>query len=258
MLTTPSSSTRDSRGPANRLAARSARAKESVGLDCPTDLYPARPHVRPVTNLAIVGKYVWSDIPAPDAETGFQTKPHSRPRAESPTPKTAPTPVFCPFDQCGTHRIALHIAKDRVQMIVFLDRKRLVGSLIQMAGSDGVPVEVPASNVGRRQSLHETPQVSIVQRPKYQVPMNRHQAIAQNPNEHLFPSHQQHLLEGRIVGVLTKDLDPRVPAVENVENHSSRSETCGAWHDRPRTWPSRVDVNCLLDLSPFLQPNCLC
>ena len=82
MLTTPSSSTRDSRGPANRLTARSARGKESVGLDCPTDLYFARPDVRPMTNSAIVGKYVWSDVPAPDAETGFQTKPHSRSRAE--------------------------------------------------------------------------------------------------------------------------------------------------------------------------------
>ena len=70
-------------------------------------------------------------------------------------------------------------------MVFFLDRKRLVRSLIQMASSDGMVEVVLASNVGRHQSLHETPQVCIVLRPKYEVPLIRHQAKAQYPNEDL-------------------------------------------------------------------------
>ena len=57
---------------------------------------------------------------------------------------------------------------------------------MQVVGSDGMMMQMPATPMRCGQLLHETPQVTILQRPQDQMPVIRHEAIAlKNPKKTL-------------------------------------------------------------------------
>ena len=115
-------------------------------------------------------------------------------------------------------------------MIPFLDRKRFVRSLIKVAGADRMAMQVPTPHVRRRQSLHESTQVPVLQRPQHQVPMVWHQTIAENTQGNLGLCLRQDLFKGGVIRLLVKNLIAGISTIENVEDHSPRRVAWCTWH----------------------------
>src|SRR5437879_790060 len=75
--------------------------------------------------------------------------------ATQPTVQAAPAPLFGPARQVGPQRVSLDVPGDGKQMLVFLDRKGLEASLINMPRADGLSKHMPALRVRERQPADE-------------------------------------------------------------------------------------------------------
>ena len=104
----------------------------------------------------------------------------------SPSAKAVTSPLLGPFDHCRSYGVPFHVTQNRIEMIIFLGWNCFVRPLMQVAGSDGMMMQIPATPMRCGQLLHETPQVTILQRPQDQMPVIRHEAIAlKNPKKTL-------------------------------------------------------------------------
>jgi hypothetical protein len=146
-----------------------------------------------------------------------------------------------------------------MEMIIFLGWNCFVRPLMQVAGSDGMMMQIPATPMRCGQLLHETPQVTILQRPQDQMPVIRHEAIAQNTHKNFGLSFCQVFFERGRVRNISENPIPGISTVEYVKKHSPQRLTCCSWHDSeniPRKlpfstmiWPHPVASTC---------PSCLC
>jgi len=113
-------------------------------------------------------------------------------------------------------------------MFVLLDRKRLEPPLPNMpAAAITHPITV---NVRRQQPLHERAEIVIAYRPKDQVKMIRHQAVADQPHRHAAASLPEQTDEIVIVVGVVKHLAALVAAIEDVVTEAANSGPSGAWH----------------------------
>jgi hypothetical protein len=109
-----------------------------------------------------------------------------------------------------------------------------------VAGSDGIMMQMPATDMCCGQPLHETRQVAILQRPQDQMPVIRHEAIAQNADKNFGLSFCQDFFERGIVSVISENRIPTISTVDYVKDHSPRRLACCSWHaddDIPRKRP---------------------
>ena len=65
-----------------------------------------------------------------------------------PSPQARPLPCFRSINQVRPQCIALHIARDRQEMLIGLYRKRFKAALIDRSGPSGMMVRMPALGVG--------------------------------------------------------------------------------------------------------------
>lgn len=65
-------------------------------------------------------------------------------------------------------------------------------------------VQMPTPHVRRRQSLHESTQVAILQRPQDQVPVVWHQAVTEDSEGNLNLRLRQHLFKAAKSACLSK------------------------------------------------------
>ena len=85
-------------------------------------------------------------------------------------------PVFRSGDQLRPQRIAFHIARDRQEMRIGLDRKRFEAALIDRSGPGRVMVSMPALRVRDGNPPQHLRELSIMPRPEEEMPVIRHQA----------------------------------------------------------------------------------
>ncbi len=119
-------------------------------------------------------------------------------------------------------RIALDIANDLVKVFVRFSRERLVAALIEMTVTHAAPVDLPVARVRDGQLLHERREIAIALRPQNQMPVVRHQAVAQNPHWATLERLLEDLLKRLEVGVLQKQPHPSHATIQDVEQHSAR------------------------------------
>ncbi len=72
--------------------------------------------------------------------------------------------------------------------------------------------------------------------------MTRHQAVRQQFDRVSFQALRQNALERLVVARLVEQPHPPHATVENVENHASRSDSCGSRHVN-RIWRLVYPVN---------------
>ena len=88
-----------------------------------------------------------------------------------PSPSTRPLPVLRPPHQLRPQRIALHIARDRQEMLVGLYRKRFEATLIDRPGPRRVMVRMPSLGMGDGHPPQHLRQLAITSRPEQEVPV---------------------------------------------------------------------------------------
>ena len=129
-------------------------------------------------------------------------------------------------------------------MLVGFDGERLESSLVQVPGADGVPVQMPAPHVCRREAVHEGVQIAVAVRPEDEVPVAGHHAVGEDAHRDAFERASNNPFDCVVVAGVFEDLRASVGAVEDVEEHVPGSAACGARHSAE------------LDLSPFFQQAC--
>ena len=138
-----------------------------------------------------------------------------------PVPGTRPKPLLGFLDELGSNRIAFDIAKNREQMIVFLDRKRLESSLPDVAAA--AIVLMVAADMGVLQPVHPSAEVAVVGWLQDKVKMVGHQAEGQNRHRHLDAGMGDGLEEGLVIAVFVEDLASAIASVEDVVAKAARS-----------------------------------
>jgi hypothetical protein len=81
----------------------------------------------------------------------------------------------------GTKGVPFHVAADRQEMLVRLDRERLEPSLIQVTGASRAVVGVPPLGVGHGEPAQELREVALLARPAQEMEMVGHHAGGQQP-----------------------------------------------------------------------------
>lgn len=114
---------------------------------------------------------------------------------------------------------------------------------------DRVAMQMPTADVRDRQALHEAAHVAVAARPEHQVPMIRHQAVAQQPHAEPLGGLSQNQLERPIVGVLSENLHAGIPAIEHMKDPSAGGDAIGAGHEGG-AYPSRRKPS-IIGLIPF-------
>ena len=100
-------------------------------------------------------------------------------------------------------------------------------------------VLLPPSGVCDGQPLHERPQVSIMLRPHHKMPVIGHDTVRADSQEGLFQRFGNNVLERQVIVVAKEELLTADTTIDDVERHSSRSDSCRTGHpqkinDRPR------------------------
>ncbi len=144
--------------------------------------------------------------------------------------QTPPGPGLGSFHQPGTQGVAFDIATHGVEVVVALNGKRLVGSLVQVPVPDTVPKQAPATHVRRGQTLHEAAQLAVGARPEEQVPVIGHQAPGKNPHGHFVGGFTQHAQKGEVVPLGLEQLPALIASIEDVIDDSAGRYASRSWH----------------------------
>ena len=116
-------------------------------------------------------------------------------------------------------------------MVVVLDRKCLEASLIQMSAAGRVMVSVPALRVRQRQPAQKRGQFAILFRPKEEMPMVRHETIAEQPNVGPVHRFDKNPLERLEIGILLEQRPPGHASIGRMVNITPGSDASDSWHD---------------------------
>ena len=91
-------------------------------------------------------------------------------------------------------------------------------------------MQVPVTHTRCGSPLQETPQVTILQRPQDQLPVIRHEGIAQHAHKNFGLSFCQGFFERGIVSVIGENPIMGISTVEYVKDHSPRRLACCSWY----------------------------
>ena len=121
-----------------------------------------------------------------------------------------------------------YVPDHRQEVLVLLDRKGLEPALPNVSAR--VVPAVVAQNVGCKQPLHPSTQLTISVGPEHQVEVVRHQTPSQDPHRHACTGLLDKFDEPLVVVILVKNILLRVAAVQNMIANSSDGSSCGSWH----------------------------
>ena len=125
-------------------------------------------------------------------------------------------PVFRTSHQLRAQGIALHIARDRQEMLIGLDGKGFEAALIDRAGSRRVIVGVPALCMGDGDSADDFGEFSVMSRPEEEVPVIRHQAIGGDADPGLGLGFSENRFKGGVISGCLKQREPAHTTVQDV------------------------------------------
>ena len=140
-------------------------------------------------------------------------------------PQAAPTPVLSAFHQFGAQCVALDIAANGVEMTVTLDDEGLESPLIKMTRARCTPMRVPALRVRQGDQAHVIREMTILERPKHQMPMVWHEAPREKTHRNSRSRFGKNSLESEVVLVPVEDPTTRISAIEHVINESAWRST---------------------------------
>ena len=147
-----------------------------------------------------------------------------------PRPKTSPAPILCVLGQLRAFGVPFDIATDGVKVIVLLDGKRFVGSLVQVPKANAPAKESPATNVRGGEPLHEIAQLAVLARPENQMPMIGHQAPSKNSHRDFFLRLVHDSQKCEVVEIGFENRFAIVAPVEDMKDGSAGCDSCCAWH----------------------------
>jgi hypothetical protein len=130
-----------------------------------------------------------------------------------PLGKAGPAPFLGLADKVCAERVTLDVATDRQEVFVLLDGKRFVEALIQVTVTDGMAVEVPASDVCGGQALHEAAELGVMAWPEDEMPVIGHQAIGEKAHVQALKRLSQQCDKRGVVGLFAEDVHSRISAV---------------------------------------------
>jgi hypothetical protein len=91
--------------------------------------------------------------------------------AVTPTPKTTVTPLVGLMAEFSSISISLDISTNRQEMVVVLNRERLVATLVHMSFADCAIMRVVTLGVRQRKPLTEPPHFPVYLRANHHMPM---------------------------------------------------------------------------------------
>ncbi len=97
-------------------------------------------------------------------------------------PKASKRPAFSALYHVRTQGISFDVPIDLVKILIRFDGKRFETALIDMTVAHHIVVLLPASYMRHGQTLHETPEVSVIFWPHHKMPVIGHHAPRQNPH----------------------------------------------------------------------------
>ncbi len=104
-----------------------------------------------------------------------------------------------------------HVPRHGQEMLVLLQRKRLVTPLVDMPQAHIVPILLPPLHVGDGQALHESCQIAITIGPKEYMPMAGHQTVRAHPHRRFLQRLFQDPLERLVISRLLEHLHAQHP-----------------------------------------------
>lgn len=132
-------------------------------------------------------------------------------------PKASKRPAFSALYHVRTQGISFDVPIDLVKILIRFDGKRFETALIDMTVAHHIVVLLPASYMRHGQTLHETPEVSVIFWPHHKMPVIGHQAITQNAHRTLFKRVRNDPFKRQVVLVVEKQLVFSHAPVKNVE-----------------------------------------
>ena len=134
----------------------------------------------------------------------------------TPTPETSEPPKIGTVAQFRRIRIPLDVTANRQEMLVALNWKRLVATLIQMTFTGGVVVRVVTLSMGQSQPLPEPTHFAIDIGADDQMPVVRQQAKRKQFQLHAVERCRDDPLERFVIRIFVKDRGAAVRPVEHV------------------------------------------
>ncbi len=150
-----------------------------------------------------------------------------------------PLPILAPLHELRSQRIAFDVPQGCQKVVIILNGKGFEPPLPDMPTSLVVPM-VP-TNMGCHQPLHPPTEVTITLRPKHQMKMVGHEAIADQPHRDSFMGLTHQTDKRREILVLVKNIPPTIPAIQDmVDIAPSRRSSCSCHSFSLRTTPRPV------------------
>ena len=114
--------------------------------------------------------------------------------------------------------------------------------MVDMAGSGGMVVGVPAHAVRVGQPAAEGAELAVGFRPKNEMPMVGHQGEGEDPQGAFLEGFGQHAEKGGVVSGFFEQGQARDGAIEDMVNETARCVSSNAGHARSvARWPGSVN-----------------
>jgi hypothetical protein len=131
-------------------------------------------------------------------------------------PQTAPSPLLGALNQIRPQSVALDVTANGEEMGVLLRDEGLEASLIQVPGSGGRVMSMPALHVRESYKAYVIGEASILLRPQNQVPVIRHQTPRKYTHGNTVLNIREDALECQVVRILFEYGQACVGTIEDV------------------------------------------
>ena len=151
-------------------------------------------------------------------------------RSLMPSEQAAPLPLFGSRDQIRPQGISFHRPTDRQKVLVVLDRKRFESPLVQVLPTRRLTVSMPSLRVRQCQPADKFRQLAVFFGPDDEVPVISHHTRGKQPNPASINGFFEDSFKRLTVLRRQKDRRPRMSAIENVVNPTTRSSPFWSSH----------------------------
>lgn len=139
-----------------------------------------------------------------------------------------PAPIGGSQDQIGSDRISLNVAHHGKQVSVLLNWKRFEPTLPDTSGCS--PKLVIATHMRGEQPLHPAAEIAVLERPKYEVEVIRHQTEGENPERQALIGSFHQPNERPVVGSSVIDGRSSISSIDNVVADATFGSASGSGH----------------------------
>ena len=132
-------------------------------------------------------------------------------------------PLLGAIDQSRSKGIALNVARDRIEMLILLNREGLEAALVKMPRARGVMASVPPLRVRQREPAKEVADFTAgaASRPDDEVPVRRHDAKEEDPQRRSLMGFDERAYERLVVAGPPKERCAAVASIEHVVDQTA-------------------------------------